>query len=159
MAFCAKCGTQVPVGATFCQQCGAPVAATTPTSGPTTPASGAAAPQPALVASGMSSNVAGLLCYILGFITGIIFLVIEPYKRDSFVRFHAFQSIFYSVACIIINRVFYYALPWSMFPLLSLIGLALFVGWLFLMFKAYNNERFKLPVIGDLAEKQASTPV
>ena len=49
----------------------------------------------------MSSNVAGLLCYILGFITGIIFLVIEPYKNDKFVRFHAFQSIFFNVALIV----------------------------------------------------------
>ncbi|HEX2330469.1 MAG TPA: zinc-ribbon domain-containing protein [Candidatus Angelobacter sp.] len=148
MAFCPKCGTQVSAGSTFCQQCGAPVAATSTVGG--------AAPQPAVATSTMSSNVAGLLCYILGFITGIIFLVIEPYKRDSFVRFHAFQSIFYSVACFIIRVALAAALPWSMWPLLGLVSLALFAGWVFLMFKAYNNERFKFPVIGDLAEKQAA---
>jgi uncharacterized membrane protein len=142
---------QVPVGATFCQQCGTPVAAATTTSG-------AAAPQPAVATSGITSNVAGLLCYIVGFITGIIFLVIEPYKRDSFVRFHAFQSIFYSVGCMIIMYALFFALPWSMWPLIALIRLLFFVGWIFLMFKAYNNERFKLPVIGDLAEKQAANP-
>ncbi|HYX52709.1 MAG TPA: DUF4870 domain-containing protein [Candidatus Limnocylindrales bacterium] len=124
----------------------------------TTPTVGGAAPQPAVATTGMTSNVAGMLCYIVGFITGIIFLVIEPYKRDSFVRFHAFQSIFFSVGCMIIMYALIFALPWTMWPLLALVRLLFFVGWIFLMFKAYNNERFKLPVVGDLAEKQAATP-
>jgi len=147
MAFCAKCGTQVPVGATFCQQCGTPVAAS-PASG------GGAAPQPAMASSGMSSNVAGMLCYLpfAGFIISIIFLIIEPQKNDRFVRFHAFQAIFLAVVAYIL----WWAVAFSFsFSLYSLFRLVILVAQIFMMFKAYNNERFKLPVIGDIAEKQA----
>jgi uncharacterized membrane protein len=123
-------------------------------------------PAPAAGATAMSSNVAGLLTYILGFITGIIFLVIEPYKNDKFVRFHAFQSIFLSVVWIGFRIIWGYivmGMIWSPFSglwaLLGLIGmlisLAFLACFLFLMYKAYNNERFRLPFIGDLAAKQA----
>jgi uncharacterized membrane protein len=114
----------------------------------------------------MSSNVAGLLTYILGFITGIIFLVIEPYKNDKFVRFHAFQSIFLSIIWIAFRVVWGYIVMgtiwnpfsglWALLGLISmLISLAFLACVLFLMYKAYNNQRFKLPIIGDLAAKQA----
>jgi uncharacterized membrane protein len=152
MAFCAKCGAQVNEGAAFCQACGAPAAAVTATGQAT-----GAAPAPAAASSGMTSNVAGMLSYILGVITGIIFLVIEPYKRDPFVRFHAFQSIFYWVACVIVGFALVMILPFSMYPLILLVRLAMFAGWIFLMYKAYSNEKFKLPLIGDLAEKQAAS--
>jgi uncharacterized membrane protein len=114
----------------------------------------------------MSSNVAGLLTYILGFITGIIFLVIEPYKNDKFVRFHAFQSIFFNVALIvfwiaymilssILTFVSFGILAMVMGLLGLLILLAVLAYWIFLMYKAYNNELYKIPFIGDLAAKQA----
>jgi len=114
----------------------------------------------------MASNVAGLLAYILGFITGIIFLVIEPYKNDKFVRFHAFQSIFFNVALIVFWIV--YMIVTSVLSFVSLgllaivmgfvgllIALVIFAYWIFLMYKAYNNELYKIPFIGDLAAKQA----
>ncbi len=155
MAFCAKCGAQVAAGATFCQQCGTAVAAT--------PTSGAAAPPPAASqtvasTSGMTSNVAGLLCYLpfVGWIVSIIFLMIEPQKNDRFVRFHAFQAIFLAVIAYLLWWATGYALSYALYGLLRL---AIFILQIFMMFKAYNNERFKLPVIGDLAEKQASAPV
>jgi uncharacterized membrane protein len=148
MAFCGKCGSAIADGAAFCGSCGAP--ASTPP------------PPPAATQSGqMSSNVAGLLAYILGLITGIIFLVIEPYKNDRFVRFHAFQSIFFCIALIV------FSILWSIVGVMlgsilgSLwwaVGLIIRLGfllWLFLMYKAYNNERYMLPVIGDMAAKQA----
>jgi uncharacterized membrane protein len=124
----------------------------------------ASAPTPTPAASsGMSNNVAGLLCYVLGFITGIIFLVMDPYKNEKFVRFHAFQSIFFSIACIVVSWVLSALLIGALVTgglgvawiILRLVQLAIFLGWLFLMYKAYNNETFKLPVIGDLAAKQA----
>jgi uncharacterized membrane protein len=130
------------------------------------PAAGAAAPQAAAPqAGGMTDNVAGLLCYILGFITGIIFLVIEPYNKSKFVRFHAFQSIFLSVACVvlmivesIINAIAF-SISWQLlgiFGLLwTLIGLGILALAIFLMVKAYQGQKFKVPFIGDLAEKQA----
>ena len=106
----------------------------------------------------MSENVAGALCYLVGFITGIIFLVIAPYNQNKFVRFHAFQSIFFNVAYIAIWILisFLTVLTHGVGILLCpIIGLGFFVLWLYMMFSAYNNKRIKLPVIGDLAEKQA----
>ena len=115
----------------------------------------------------MTDNVAGALCYLVGFITGIIFLVMEPYSKRPFVRYHAWQSIFFCVAWFIfvmaINIVFAgLALAggglWAIFLMLRLvIGLGGFLLWLFLMFKAYNNERFELPIVGPLAAKQAGS--
>jgi len=128
------------------------------------PAAGGPA-APAAAATAMSSNVAGLLCYILGFVTGIIFLVIEPYKDDKFVRFHAFQSIFFNVALIVFWIV--YMIVVSILGIVSfgilgvalgLVGLIIFLAilgyWIFLMYKAYSNELYKIPFIGDLAAKQ-----
>jgi uncharacterized membrane protein len=142
-------------GAAFCKSCGTPVSAATgtgPAQAPTT-------------AGGISSNVAALLAYILGFVTGIIFLVIEPYNKDKFVRFHAFQSIFFCVAWIVfwiawsvlagVLGYFVGALAFILWGIELLIGLGFFLYWIFLMFKAYNNERYMVPFIGSLAAKQA----
>lgn len=106
--------------------------------------------------------MAGLLCYVLGLITGIIFLVIEPYNKDRFVRFHAFQSIFLHVAFIVLSIVLGVIegiLPWGIGFIFSIAQFAVWLGgvgaWIYMMVKAYNNEKFKLPVIGDIAEQQA----
>ncbi len=110
----------------------------------------------------MSENLAGALCYIIGLFTGILFLVLAPYNQSKFVRFHAFQSIFFHVAWIafwVALTIVSIAMPFALHMLVSLLSILIGLGglccWLFLMFKAYNNERFKLPVIGDLADKQA----
>ncbi len=124
----------------------------------------ASAPTPTPAASsGMSNNMVGALCYFAWWVTGVIFLVIEPYKNDKFVRFHAFQAIFFSVALIPLYIIFVILgfvlgmmhLGLLMFPLWLLLMVCIFGAWLFLMWKAYNNEQFKLPIIGDLAAKQA----
>jgi uncharacterized membrane protein len=161
MAFCANCGAAVPDGAGFCSGCGKAVA---PASGAIAGASGqAAAPAPAAV-GGMTSNVAGALAYILGFITGIIFLLLEQYKNDRFVRFHAMQSIFYSVACIAFSIA--WGIVWGILfatstslglllvPIRAVISLAMFGYWLYLMYQAYSNREYRIPYIGDLAAKQ-----
>jgi uncharacterized membrane protein len=110
----------------------------------------------------LTENVAGALCYLLGLITGVLFLVLAPYNQSKFVRFHAFQAIFFHVAMIafwIVFTVISVAMPFALHILLTLISLLIWLGgvalWLFLMYKAYSNEKFKLPVIGDLAEKQS----
>jgi uncharacterized membrane protein len=114
----------------------------------------------------MTSNVAGCLAYILGFITGILFLVLDPYKNDKFVKFHAFQSIFYSVVVIgfsivwailsvILGLVSFGILGGVMFLISLLIHLAFLAFAIFMMYKAYQNELFRAPIIGDLAAKQA----
>jgi uncharacterized membrane protein len=103
------------------------------------------------------------LCYFVGWITGLIFLLIEPYKNDKTVRFHAFQSIFFNVALIgayivliilgIILAVIHLGL--LLFPIWLIFGCGVLGLWILLMFKAYNKQIFKLPIIGDLAAKQA----
>jgi len=152
MANCAKCGASLMEGATFCGSCGAPTAA-------------AAAPQggapSASTSSGLASNVAGALAYFT-IIPAIIFLVMEPYNKDRFVKFHAFQCLFLAAA----SFVLFFALSivavipvigWIIgLLLIPLLGLSLFVVVIFTMYKAYNNEKFMLPVIGKLADQQAS---
>jgi uncharacterized membrane protein len=123
-------------------------------------------PPAAAAAAGMTDNVAGALCYLVGFITGILFLVIEPYSKKPFVRFHAFQSIFFCVAWIAISIglgiVFAIAglalHMWVLLiPLRMILWLAGFGLWLFCMFKANSGEWFQLPIIGPIALKQAGT--
>jgi uncharacterized membrane protein len=110
----------------------------------------------------MNENVAGALCYLAGLITGIIFLLIAPYNTNKFVRFHAFQSIFAHLAVIvcwiayaIVAGVLTFLTHGFGFFLYPLFGLLMFVLWLYLMYSAYNGKKVKLPVIGDLAERQA----
>ncbi len=97
----------------------------------------------------LDQNVAGLLCYLGTVITGIIFLIIE--KKNKFVRFHAMQSICFFVAIWIVTFVLGF-IPFLGWVLSGIISLAGVIGWIVLMVKAYNNEYFKLPVIGNLAE-------
>ncbi len=102
---------------------------------------------------GLDANVAGLLCYLLGFISGILFLVLE--KKSSYVRFHAFQSTFTFIALFVVqivaNRI--PALGMLISFALSIVSLVL---WVLLMVKAVQGERFKLPVVGDMAEERAA---
>jgi len=123
-------------------------------------------PAPAASEGGLDENVAAALCYALGLLSGVAFLVIEPFNKNKTIRFHAFQSIFFaigyfvfwiilSIFSAILRSLLNYTL-WFIPNLLSLgVGLAFFGFWLFLMYKAYNREMFKIPVIGDIAEKQA----
>jgi len=116
-------------------------------------------------AAGMTENVASALCYLFTVITGILFLVLEPYNRNKTVRFHAFQSIFFFVATVVCWVILIAVTTiLAHIPILgALVGLlliaVLWIGvlvlWLMLMYKAYNNQKLVLPVIGPLAEKQA----
>jgi len=109
--------------------------------------------------------MAGALCYLFGFITGILFLVLAPYNQDRNIRFHAFQSIFLNIAWIALWIVVSIVLiPFRLIPFLgifisivlhSALGLGGFILWLYMMFKTYNNEKIVLPVVGPMAEKQA----
>jgi len=166
MAFCANCGAALADGAAFCAGCGKPVDKGNAANA--APGAASASPAPAapgtVDASGLTPNMAGALAYILGFISGIIFLVLEPYKNDRFVRFHAMQSIFYSAACIVL--LIAWGIVWStlfavtgsfslvLAPVWILLRLAMFGYWLYLMYQAYNNREYRIPFIGDLAAKQ-----
>jgi uncharacterized membrane protein len=103
--------------------------------------------------NGLTDNSAGGLAYIT-FIPAIIFLVTAPYNQKSFIRFHAWQSIFLFIASVVIHTVLLFIpiIGW----ILSLpVSLAILAIWVICLIKAFNGQRFKLPVIGNLAEQQA----
>ena len=111
--------------------------------------------------SGLSDNVAGGLSYIT-IIPAIVFLIVEPYKKSSFVRFHAWQSIFFFVAWAVVHilvQVVQNLVPTVVFLTLTLwqlVDLAFFVVLVIVFISAFNGKRFMLPIIGGLAEKQAN---
>lgn len=100
---------------------------------------------------GLQPNIAGALAYFLGPVTGILFLLIE--KQNKFVRFHAMQSTLTFGGIFVLNIVlgFIPLLGWMAGTLLSLVSLVL---WLFLMYQAFNNKEYELPVVGEIARKQ-----
>lgn len=162
MAFCPNCGAQA-TGA-FCPNCGSAIAGAGagPSAPPPPPPGAAGAAYASPQAPGLSTNAASALCYLFGIVTGVIFLVIAPYNQNKTVRFHAWQSIFFNLGVIVfyilwgILSVFIAVITHGFgFLLYPLFGLAIFVLWLYLMFAAYNNKMVKLPVVGDLAAKQA----
>jgi uncharacterized membrane protein len=141
MAFCKACGTDVG-GAAFCPKCGAN--------------QGAVAAPGAAPTEGLQENVAGLLCYVLGWLTGLVFLLID---KRPFVKFHAAQSIVVFGALFILRLVFFFAgwsgglLGWSIIGMLSiLVGLFTLVMWILLMVKAYQHEMFRVPIAADIAD-------
>jgi uncharacterized membrane protein len=100
---------------------------------------------------GLSENIAGALTYLLGFITGIIFLLIE--KNNKFVRFHAMQSTILFIVIFVIDIILSITIIGLL--LVPVVGLISLILWLFLMYQAFTGKKFKLPVIGDMAEKNA----
>lgn len=162
MAFCANCGAALTQEVGFCGSCGKPVGAAAQTSAPAPRAIPSA---PASGASGLTSNLAGALAYALGLITGIIFLVLEPYKHDRFVRFHAMQSVLFSGACIVFSIVwsilvgilasFSAWLALATFPIRLLISLGFIGLWVYVIYQAYNQREYRIPFIGNIAAKQA----
>jgi uncharacterized membrane protein len=144
MAFCNMCGAQIAEGATVCAAC-----------------SGRPAMAVANVGSGagLADNVAGMLAYVT-IIPAIVFLVVEPYNRSRFIRFHAWQCVFFNIAWWILwiglRMVAHFPFLGFLTVLVwPLIGLGGFIVWIILLLKANQGQMYKLPVIGDLAEKQA----
>jgi uncharacterized membrane protein len=145
MAFCAGCGAQMADGATVCAACG---------KGQSVGGGAAAAPaqSQATASTGLNDNVAGLLSYL--FIPAIIFLVMEPFNRNKFVRFHAFQGLFLGGVSIVGHIVLTIIpiLGWIILPFFSL---AIFVIAIIAAIKAFQNQKWNIPVIGPMAQKQA----
>lgn len=169
MAFCASCGATLNPGTTFCGGCGARVssglatgnAAAAPAPAPITTASAPAA------GTGLAPNVAGMLAYtpFIGWIIAILWLVLDPYRNDPFVKFNAMQELLFSVALVAISIVFSIlgmiitAITSGfgglvMLPVWGIFWLAVIAYKLYLMYRAYNNERPMIPFIGELAAKQ-----
>jgi uncharacterized membrane protein len=156
MPFCATCGS--PAEGRFCAKCGSAVGSVaSPAAGPTGP------PGAPVGAAGLTDNVAAALCYSLGLITGILFLVLAPYNQKKNIRFHAFQSIFLHVAAIVVaiglnivfgilGRIMGF---WLVLTLSPLLWLAFTVVWILMIVWAYQGKTVVVPVIGPLAQQQA----
>jgi len=144
MAFCSACGQEIG-DAVFCSKCGA--------------RQGSSAPAAAPSSAGLDENVAGLLSYLLGWVTGLIFLLID---KRPFVKFHAAQSIvvFGGLTALRIalgifvgfGGIFSFGLWGMLFWLIGILGLVL---WILLMVKAYQHEMFKVPIAADIAQNIA----
>ena len=102
--------------------------------------------------TGLQENVAGLLCYILGWITGIVFLIIEP--KNKTIRFHAFQSILVFGTVSVIFMIFGW-IPILNIIIYAVVGTAAFIAWIALMVPASQEKKYKVPIAGELAEKWA----
>jgi len=156
--FCSKCGAESPDGARFCSKCGAELA------GGTKPSE--VAPKPEGESStGMSPNVAGLLCYVATWVTGIVFVALE--KKSKFVKFHAWQSImtFGALTVVLIISSILHGIAvatlslglWHFANALSIIvGILMTALWIALMLLAYQGKMWKVPLAGNWAEKQAN---
>jgi uncharacterized membrane protein len=99
--------------------------------------------------TGLSKNTAAALSYVLGPITGIVFLILE---KDPYVRFHSMQSI-------VVFTLFWFLLPWALgltiilAILVPLIWIASFILWLVLVYKAWQGQEWEVPVLGKLAKQ------
>lgn len=177
MLLCSECSSPVPVNASFCPNCG--VAFSQAAAAAEEKAAEALAPDEARRSNGNSGiasnrnssgealhvpeNIAGVVAYIT-IIPAVVFLFLEPFKRNLFVRFHSFQHLFLWVAGFVVAiaagilGTILQLIPFMrvlMFPLAGLISLAWFFLWVLLVVKAYQHEMFKLPFVGDLAEEWA----
>ena len=144
MAFCATCGALVE--GQFCAKCGSRSgAAPSPAAGPGMQKAGA-----------LAGNLASALCYLVGLITGVLFLILAPYNKNPVIRFHAFQSIFLNVACVAFsiaaNIVLVMLHLWFLLPLISLAILGIFI---YMLVMAFQGKTIVLPVIGPIAQQQA----
>jgi uncharacterized membrane protein len=169
MSACQSCGSALAADTRFCQSCGSPTEIRADVSVSAVESSAAVAvtaPSAETGSKTMDTNLVGALAYLAGFLTGIIFLVLDPYKSNSFVRFHAFQSIFFNVAWVafwivwMIVSALLTPLTAGVFglialPLMLIFTLAGFGIWIFLMYQAYQQKLFKLPIVGKFAAEHA----
>jgi uncharacterized membrane protein len=102
--------------------------------------------------TGLKPNVAGLLCYLLLWVTGLAFLILE--KKDKFVRFHAIQSLIVFGAISVVYAILFW-IPIVGWVFGWILWVFVFVLWIILMVKAYQGEKIKMPIAGDYAEKHA----
>jgi uncharacterized membrane protein len=140
--FCKNCGKEMQDGAGFCPNCGAKQDSTTQPSNPISP-------NTAKTGTGLQQNVAGLLCYLGAWVTGIIFLVIE--KEDKTVRFHAIQSIVVfgvlTILMIIFGRI--PVIGWIINIILWFVWV---IAWIVLMLMTYQGKKTRVPVAANIAD-------
>ncbi len=160
MAICGSCGTTVADGTAFCPHCGASVAA---------PYTNVPPPVAGSPTAGLQENIAGALCYVLGWVTGLVFFFID---KRPFVRFHAAQSIVVfgslHLLAVVIRIVFGFGVMggtafWAGFSLVlmltGIIDLIALVLWIVLMITAAQGKRFEVPVFANIAKQLAGSAV
>ena len=158
MAFCVQCGNRVGDADQFCAKCGAPQKV----------AAGARTGPPPMSdpLSGISARNASLLCYIpwIGWIAAIVVLASHRFRTNAQVRFHAFQGLYIFVAWLMVEWVvspflfasgFLLGMPFHRMGA-NLLQLVVFIAWIFMLIKVSHDENYKLPIIGDLAERSVS---
>lgn len=150
MPYCVQCGNQVRPTDLYCGGCGQRQAA--------------AAPPPKDPAAGISPRTVSVLCYIpiVGWIAAIVVLASDRYRRDRTVRFHAFQSIYLFVGWLLVDWVvspFFGSMvavvPFGKF-VSGVLHLAIFTAWILMLIKTSQDELFRLPVVGDLADRSVA---
>ena len=152
MPYCCQCGKPVAATDKYCVACGAPQPAARPQASPD-------------IFSGISPRTASLLCYIpwFGWIASVIVIASQRYKRDTpearEVRFHAFQGLYLFVAWLIVDWVVSPALGFGVIgrhafhPLGGLLQIGLLTAWIVMLIKVSNSEHYRLPIIGEMAER------
>jgi uncharacterized membrane protein len=167
MSFCESCGKPKKPEDGFCPACGASSIPGIMTRANVEAGSQVASMTTPSTSFRLDSKLAGALAYAFGVISGVAFLVLEPHNRDRSVRFHAFQSIFFNIAIVIFWVVWGTGvalfeaitggfLLWLIIPIDLTLTLFILGVWIFLMVKAYAGTNWKLPMIGNFAERQAS---
>jgi len=161
MPYCCQCGTQVGAADRYCVTCGKAQAAAPPHAGGFT----AAGFQPADI-TGFWNRNASLLCYIpwFGWIAAIIALATDRFRRDFEVRFHAFQGLYLFVAWLLVDWVVSPVLRmsgygfWEPMPHMGggVLHLLILAGWIVMIVKVRHQEHYRLPIIGDLAERSVA---
>jgi uncharacterized membrane protein len=167
MALCPKCGSQVADGVKICGACGSSIGPETGTPATPLPPSSSG---PTASPGGIPANIAAMLTYLplclIGLVCAILFgFVLEPYKQNRLIRFHAWQSlalhvgfiafwICWTIFSMILTAIIHFFAIITL-PISMLIGLGVLVLMVILMIKAYSGEVFRLPIVGDWAEKKA----
>lgn len=150
MPFCTQCGKQISDEARFCPGCGA-------RQGAAGPASGAASSGTGFLET-MNPRTASILCYIpvVGWIACVVLLAARKFQSDRTVRFHAFQGLYIFVAWLLVDRAIgpvIRAMPLDNLGLIGLMKMVLVGAWVFMLIKTSNNEAYRLPVFGELADR------
>ncbi len=150
MAFCVQCGKQLGDADKFCAACGRAQAGASPS------------PNPANFWANLSDNHAALLCYIpwVGWVASIAILASTHYRGNKRLNFHAFQGLYIFVAWLLaqwfVRPIFHFGagFPGQVVP--NLLGLAVFAAWVIMLIKVSQNEDFRLPILGELADRSVS---
>jgi uncharacterized membrane protein len=157
MPFCVQCGSTVGGGDQFCARCGGRQSSSTHGSTAGGAQASATAAQP--FAAGISDRNASLLCYIpwVGWVAAIVVLASERFRHDAQTRFHAFQGLYLFVAWLLVEWVISPALWFDSFPMHRVVPealhLVILIAWVFMIIKVSHGEHYRLPILGELADR------